>query len=309
MDRTAQIDRDRKVISASIISLALACLTMDGCASGPCHRADETKRALHRNEMALSLTQHQYKPGERFRYFFEDTESIYPYSSSDGVPLASKLVKYQELQIGLTINIENDLSRRLVFDRAAYRDGGPSALNASPLRTLKEIVPRFPAGFSYAYKRDSEAIRTTQKFYAPYLTNQTGAFVYFKSLDIHTFQAMIDTIPSTLQAGQSLQKPTLTIPILGGLFYNAESIMHFQRIEEIDGIPCAYFKVVTMGNRYTYKGAGKEIRNITNYQYSFHVALSGPFQGLLYRGELQETAFDTTDSIIVQRQLSMRLLQ
>lgn len=257
------------------------------------------------------VSQHAYVDGEVLEYLFEDTESTFDTVRVKGFEQPKNLILFQELRIPLKINIfkteSGVLSRRLQFYGASYRSADPKNFNATAPVALEKIIPNFPANFGYVYKNDPAAIGTTAEIYKPYMKNEVGQFVYYKELDVHTIQGVIDNIPSTLKVGEIFQKPGQEIKLPQGVFYNAATTILYSGIETIDNIRCGYFKVITMGNSFPFEAAGKLQILFTSYQYGFYVPLEGALTGLLYRGELQETVTVPGKSII-QRQFSMKLI-
>lgn len=255
-------------------------------------------------QAADTVEQHRYVPGELFHYVFEDTESTFSAKSNGSVLEPERMVDYQELVIPFTIRIEKN--RVLRFAQATYRSAEPDKFNSVKPEPLTHVITKFPAHFSYSYKSDGQAIREViAAAYAPFRASDIGTFVYYKAMDIHTFQSVIDALPSTLSLGQILRKPGMEIPLPDGIFHNGPATIHYAGNQKIDSRRCAYFKVVTMGNDYHLARNGEDI--FTNYQYSFYVPLEGRYQGLLYRGDLQETVVKPP-SYLLQRQLSMRLI-
>lgn len=262
-------------------------------------------------ETKNQVSQHTYVDGEVLEYLFEDTESTFDTVKVIGLEQPKNLILFQELRIPLKIRIfkteSGILSRRLQFYGASYRSAAPKDFNTTVPVPLEKIIPNFPANFGYVYKNDPEAIGITAEIYKPYMKDEVGQFVYFKELDVHTIQGVIDNIPKTLKVGEIIQKPGQEIKLPQGVFHNADTTILYSGIETIDNIRCGYFKVVTMGNSFPFEAAGKLQILFTNYQYGFYVPLEGALTGLLYRGELQETVTVPGRSII-QRQFSMKLI-
>ena len=174
---------------------------------------------------------------------------------------------------------------------------------------MAELVAGFPKDFAYFYASDGAVISKLSQIYSPYIGNEVGGFVYYKAMDIHTFQSVIDGLPPSLEVGQTKLTKASNIDLGGGnRFHNGPSTILFQRIDERDGQKFGFFKVVTMGNVFLPVGGDP---SYTNYQYTFHVALDGPFQGLLIDGDLQETVTTRLSkvdkSVLTQRQLSVRM--
>lgn len=266
--------------------------------------------SAHANEQ---LIQHKYSEGEILKYLFEDTESTFNSTEVPHVGYVPKnQVKYEELEIGFSIKVQRnsagDIFRILTFENATYAGEAPDKFKSSLATPISKLVPSFPANFSYQYSTDAQAVTSVVgKAYSPYMSSPVGLFVYYKALDVHTIQGVIDNIPANMKPGDFIQKSPKDIPIHGGTFHNAEMAIHYQKIENFEGIRCAYFKVTTMGNKYSYENENGKVSDIyTNYQYTFYVPLEGKFQGLLLRGDLQETV-TTPDGSIDQRQFSMKL--
>ena len=263
---------------------------------------------------AETVQQHQYQPGETLSYFFEDTETDFSGEFKDGIFQPTNLYAMQELRIPYDISIvkvdaDGKTERQLKFQDAFYRGGEPAAFSSSSLSHVSDIVPNFPKDFSYNYLSDGGVISKLVQIYGPYLGNEVGQFVYYKAMDIHTIQSVIDSIPSTLQVGQIKQSSAIEIDLGNGdKFHNGPTTILFQRIDVVDGVKMGFFKVVTVGNIFIPK---KRNQSFTNYQYTFHVALEGKYQGLLVDGDLQETIVapnsDTGKPVLIQRQLSVKL--
>lgn len=253
-----------------------------------------------------AVSQHAYRQGEVIGYFFEDTDLIFDASVHDGVLLPGNLKEVHELQIPFSVTVTTDsmggLRRTLRFQGGQYRKGDKVGISTTSLRALSGLIPGFPSDFSYDYGSDSQAIRVAGQAYAPFTKDAIGSFVYYKALDIHTIPSVIENIPGTLEPGGFTEKKAAAIELPNGTFHNAPASMLYQRVEVIDGVRCAWFKVVTMGNDFTMPTETL----YTNYQYTFAVPLEGPKAGLLLRGELQETVL-RPPGIIIQRQLSMTL--
>lgn len=258
-----------------------------------------------------TLAQHHYVDGEKSLYFFEDTETTFDAGLEGGVlqPRALRLI--QELQIPFSIEVKADsegkLRRILRFQGGSYREGEPLTFSTVAFKSLPDVIPGFPPDFSYDYEADAKAIKTAlPQAYGPYLGNRLGQFVYYKALDIHTFQAKIDRLPDTLRPEGLVQTKAMNVDLPDGIFHNAGDMILDERIVMFRGLRCAYFKGVTMGNKYSLKDRrGPKI--YTNYQYTFYVPLEGPKAGLLLRGDMQETVTVPPKSVL-QRQLSMEMV-
>lgn len=268
-------------------------------------------QAQAESKPSVGLSQHRYIQGENLTYIFEDTETTFEAVPQDGVLQPTALQKVQELQISFAIAINakpgGGMRRVLQFQDGFYREGSTTTFSTASLKALAELIPKFPDHFSYEYQSDSQAISITGKAYAPYMANPIGSFVYYKALDVHTIQSVIDNIPNTLKPGELLEKSAKDIKLPAGVFHNASTAILYQRIVPCQAVRCAFFKVVTMGNNFSMPGeTGGTQKLYTNYQYTFYVPLEGPKTGLLLRGELMETV-TVPPKMIIQRQLSMEL--
>lgn len=253
----------------------------------------------------VALIQHRYTPGEHLDYVFEDTEYTFDATASTAGIRPGPIARVQELEIKARIGTpEKGPKREMRFLSASYRDGSPKSMPA--LQPVSSYIPSFPREFAYPYDSDQKAVTEVQRHYKPYLGSEVGNFLYYKALDVHTIQSAIDNIPSTMKPGDYLLRPAAAIPLKDGVFNNAAHSISYQRIDLIDGVRCAFFKVMNAGNSYQAKGNAPIL---TDYQYTFYVPLEGQYQGLLLRGELQETITvqDEKNPVFMVRQLSMQL--
>jgi hypothetical protein len=251
---------------------------------------------------------HAYREGEALEYFFEDTDYRYAARRESGLLRPKALESITDLRLRLRINVvavsSGTARRRLEFRGGRYRSAAPEKINETPFVPLSSAIPSFPPDFGYEYDSDGKIVNQTAAFFAPFLSSEAGAFVYYKTMDIHTFQSIIDNITSDRKPGDVVLKPGRDIPLAMGTFKNAASVSSFDRIETVGGVRCGVFKVATPGNTFQDEKSGDSLG--TDYQLTLYVALEGEYRGLLLRGDLQEAIVRKPDAYIL-RQLSMTL--
>lgn len=255
-----------------------------------------------------AVVQHVYSKGETLKYFFEDTDYLYDAKLEDGFVRATAPHRITSLRVGLKISVVDVSSgtalRRVEFSGGGYRSAVPEKYNQTPFVSLSSAIPGFPPDFGYVYESDAKIVNRTAGFFQPFLSSEAGVFVYYKTMDIHSFQSIIDTLSPDQKPGEIAVRPAKEIPLGFGVFKNASSIRSYDRIETMDGVRCAVFKVATPGNRFQKAKSGDSMR--TDYQLTMFVPLEGEYRGLLLRGDLQETVLEKRDTYIL-RQLSMTL--
>jgi hypothetical protein len=259
------------------------------------------------------IRHHQYKPGETINYFYEDTDTTYSTSTRDGTVQAADSVQIQEIQIPVTIKLQqkNNASVRTltISPEARFRTSSPGALSQTPFQPIGNLIKDFPP-FSYSYDDDTQALDHLQDTFAIMRKNEVGNFMFFKVQDIHQMQESAQKIPEGITPGQTHFSPRQQREGLGGKFVAAPGQLIYQGIEILNGEKAAYFKVISLANVFT----TTSFKTYTNFSFTMHVALAGPHQGLLLFGEGQETAtvFKSNDKIfqpvaVLQRQFSIRL--
>lgn len=255
-----------------------------------------------------AVVQHVYGKGETLRYFFEDTDYLYDAKLEDGLMRAKAPRRISGVRVNLTVSVLDVSSgtarRRVEFSSGAYRSAEAEKYNQTPFVSLSSAIPGFPPDFGYEYDSDAKIVNRTAGFFQPFLSSEAGVFVYYKTMDIHSFQSIIDTISDAQRAGEIAMRPAKDIPLGFGVFKNAASIRSYDRIETVEGIRCAVFKVATLGNEFRKEKSGGSLR--TDYQLTMYVPLEGEYRGLLLRGDLQEYVFEKRGTYIL-RQLSMTL--
>lgn len=252
-----------------------------------------------------AIPRHVYKPSETINYFFEDTDRIYAATMTSIGVRPGSLVQLQEIQVLLRVSVEPSGRKRLEYKDVRYRSAPPDKFNETPLAPISSFIPDFPKDFHYEFETGSAAVRSLQEYFKPWMQSSVGSFLYYKMLDVHTFQPTIDSLPRALSLGQISVSSTTDIPLEHGTFRNRQPATHFQRVEKIDGQQCALLKTVTVGNSYMMSDRTLD----TDYQYTYAVALDGPHAGLLWKGELHETVIGNASGgpFFVDRQLSMKL--
>ena len=254
------------------------------------------------------MVQHVYRKDETLRYFFEDTDYMYTTKSGSVALRPETLRSMTDLKLNLKISVADVSSgtahRRIEFSAGQYRSAAPDNYNQTPSVPLSSAIPGFPADFGYEYDSDGKVVNHTATFFQPYLSSDAGVFVYYKTMDIHTFQSIIDSISGAQKPGDIVIKTGKDIPLAMGIFKNANSVLNYHRVETVDRVRCAVFKVATLGNEFQVKGAGDTLQ--TDYQLTMFVPLEGEYQGLLLRGDLQEYVLQKPDTFVL-RQLSMTL--
>jgi hypothetical protein len=253
---------------------------------------------------------HDYKTGEKISYAFEDVDYEYSAVLNEGFYTVNDFQNAQEIQVRVdeTVVEENGTERKqFTISDAKYRKitNGKDGLSAGELTPVAKLIPGFPETITYTCAlNEGDFLAAILKAYQPYMSNPLGVFLYYKMMDVHTFGPTVANLnPQSLETMKIA--PSKDMELANGKFHNHSPITLFQRIDTINGSPQAYFKIMTMGNYYQTIGNG---RIDTNYQYTFHVSMDGPYKGLLFDGELQEHVFAHNAKAIISRQLSIRRL-
>ena len=264
---------------------------------------------------------HVYRTGESHEYFFEVTEASYSTEQLERLPMIKDLFKIEDLFVRFrlsTVSVDVDEVRQQVdLIETGYREltgeelsGGQSTgavAQAKPHLSLSSMIPDFPESLSYSYT-GGDFIAALNEACGPYLTHPLGIFLHYKLIDVHSFQSVIDDVASGELPGDVVISPSEDIEVEHGVFHNHEPVRLYHRVDLLNGIPHAYFKIQTMGNVFRVPQQSMDMH--TNYQISLHAPLEGDAAGLLSSGEQQELGY--TDKAgepvtAVQRQLSMRL--
>lgn len=260
---------------------------------------------------------HEFKVGEVIRYEFEDSDTSFAAVLRDGTIQAGESTAVQEIRIPVAIELlpnDKSLKRKLTISPLAqYRTGRPEALAGTPFQPLTKLAANIPPSFAYSYKDDADALSNLQKTFDSIRGSETGSFLFFKMQDVHQMQGSTQKIPEGMTPGQTHFSPGHETSGLGGKFISAPEQLLYQGTEVFDGIRSGYFKSISLGHQFSIQ----KIKTYTNFSYSLHVALEGPYKGLLLFGEGQETATvleenekgDYKPAALLQRQFSIRLLK
>ncbi len=259
---------------------------------------------------------HEYRLGESFDYFFEVTEATYSTEQHERLPVIKDLQKIEELAIIYRLSIVSvehpKATKEIELLDTRYREVTQEDFMS---KTAKKTVPHplsslmqgFPETLSYRYTDEDFTEELNQAFSA-YMGNQLGIFLYYKLMDVHSFQSVIDSIPAGEAIGDIVISPSEDIEVEHGMFHNHNPVRLYNRIDFLNGVKHAYFKVQTMGN--VFRVPEQKMEMHTNYQMTFHVPLEGESRGLLSQGEQQESAFVIRSGepvTSIQRQYSLTL--
>lgn len=255
---------------------------------------------------------HQYKAGESWEYFFEDSEGTFLTKSVDGLPRADMPMKFEEMQIRLRITIlgveAGVPKKRVELLEVSFRELKPEQIQTGetvPLVPVQSLIPGFPKPFAYEFAVDEgRIVEELHRYFEPYLENPVGLFLYYKLLDVHTFQGTMDHLPPEAPGHVGIGA-SRDIPLKDGVFHNHAPVRLLQRIDRLGGTRQAFYKVMTLGNHYAPTMLPKPMD--TNYRFTFHVPVEGPNRGIIYDGDLQEEITLRHAPIIIQRQLSITL--
>ena len=265
---------------------------------------------------------HVHRAGESYEYLFEVTEAFYTTEQLERLPMIKELFKIEDLIIRYrlsTLSAEADQVRQKIeLTETGYRElTGPDltrsgteagAGNRAPgYRALTSMIPGFPANLSYEFS-GGDFIQSLNTACSPYLTHPQGIFLHYKLIDVHSFQSVVDDITLDEPPGSVVVRPSEDIPVEHGVFHNHEPVRLYHRIDLLEGVRHAYFKVQTMGNVFRVPQQGMEMH--TNYQITFHVPLEGETAGLVTSGEQQELGYTVQSGepvTAVQRQISLKM--
>ncbi|MDD2715015.1 MAG: hypothetical protein PHW04_03855 [Candidatus Wallbacteria bacterium] len=263
---------------------------------------------------AAQFQQHQYRVGEKFFYAFEDTEYNYQVSVNDKNERSMELSEIQEIRTDLKLSVIREKSgktvRKMEIYNTQYKEGSTENYNQAEYRLLTTLIKNFPKVFSYTYEVEAAKNRVISdfaKFCAPYMNCSVGNFFYFKTLDIHTFESVIERMAGSLEPEKFRKIESSNPKISGGSFFNNSPAVTYNRTETMNGVPCAVFKYSTVGNRYVSEQFGVNL--ITDYGANIYVALEGKLAGMLIFGELHETVTGLNQGkpAYVVRMLTMRM--
>ncbi len=267
-------------------------------------------------QISKGFVPHLYRIGESHEYLFEVTEASYSTEQLERLPMIKDLLKIEELTIRYrlsAISVENqEVRKQIALIDARYRELPNGNLKDSRIempayRPLSSTIPDFPADLSYSYIGEN-FIEALNQACGPYLAHPLGVFLHYKLIDVHSFQSVVDDIGSQESLGDVVISPSEDIEVEHGVFHNHEPVRLYHRVDLLEGVRHAYFKVQTMGNVFRVPQQGMEFH--TNYQMTFHVPLEGEAAGLVSNGEQQELGYTVKAGepvTAVQRQLSLRL--
>ena len=250
--------------------------------------------------------------GESWDYFFEDGEGTFLTEAVDGLPRVKQPVRYQELQVRLrvsVVSVKGDIvEKRVDLLHTKYRELSAEQLGGKadvPLKPISALIPGFPETFSYSYNVDEgKVVEQLQTYFKGYLSSPFGSFLYYKLLDLHTFQGTAEHLPPE-SLGRVSTGESRDIPLQDGVFHNHGPVRLLQRIDMVDGLRQAYYKIMTLGNYYKLSKLDGSMD--TNYRYTFYVPVEGALKGIVSEGELQEEVVLRGKPIVIERQLSLHL--
>lgn len=254
--------------------------------------------------------------GESYEYLFEVTEALYSTEQLERLPMIKELLKIEELIIRYrlsTISVEeHEVQQTIELIDTRYREVPRERITgAEPEPTqfqpLSSMIPDFPEQLSYRFSGE-ESIEPLNQACAPYLSHPLGIFLHYKLIDVHSFQSVVDDIGAHESPGDVVISPSEDIPVEHGVFHNHEPVRLFHRVDVLEGVRHAYFKVQTMGN--VFRVPQQEMEFHTNYQMTFHVPLEGEAAGLVSSGEQQELGYTLQGDApvtAIQRQISLRM--
>lgn len=263
-----------------------------------------------------SVVPHVYRSGESHEYLFEVTEASYSTEQLERLPMIKDLLKIEELYIRYRLSTHSaethEVRKKIELIEAAYRElpaqnSSGSEVEKTVYQPLSSLIPDFPAHLSYSYSGE-DFFEALNQVCAPYLTHPLGIFLHYKLIDVHSFQSVIDDISSQESPEDVVIGPSEDIEVEHGTFHNHKPVRLYHRVDLLEGVPHAYFKVQTMGNVFRVPTQSMDMH--TNYQMTFHVPLEGAAAGLLSSGEQQELGYTVKDGepiTAIQRQISLRL--
>ena len=259
---------------------------------------------------------HVYREGESYEYLFEVTEASYSTEQLERLPMIKELLKIEELIIRYrlsTVSVEeHEVQQTIELIDTRYREVPIERLtssesHATQFQPLSSLIPDFPANLSYRFSGE-DFIESLNQACAPYLTHPLGIFLHYKLIDVHSFQSVVDDIGANESPGHIVISPSEDIAVEHGVFHNHEPVRLYHRVDVLEGVRHAYFKVQTMGNVFRVPQQGMELH--TNYQMTFHVPLEGEAAGLVSSGEQQELGYTVQGDepiTAVQRQISLKM--
>lgn len=262
------------------------------------------------------IVPHVYRVGESYEYLFEVTEASYSTEQLERLPMIKELLKIEELIIRYrlaTISVEeHEVQQTIELMDTRYREVPRERItspNPEPteFQPLSSMIPDFPKNLSYRFSGE-DFIESINQACAPYLAHPLGIFLHYKLIDVHSFQSVVDDIGAHESPGDAVISPSEDIAVEHGVFHNHEPVRLFHRIDLLDGVRHAGFKVQTMGNVFRVPQQGMELH--TNYQMTFHVPLDGEAAGLVSSGEQQELGYTVQGDepiTAIQRQISLTM--
>ncbi|TVQ98720.1 MAG: hypothetical protein EA403_13830 [Spirochaetaceae bacterium] len=262
------------------------------------------------------IVPHVYRTGESYEYLFEVTEASYSTEQLERLPMIKELLKIEELIIRYrlsTVSVEaHEVKQKIELVDTRYREVPSERLigsnpRATEFQPLSSLIPGFPENLAYRFT-GGDFIAALNQACGPYLSHPLGIFLHYKLIDVHSFQSVVDDIGSRESPGDIVISPSEDIAVEHGVFHNHEPVRLYHRVDLLDGVRHAYFKVQTMGNVFRVPQQGMEMH--TNYQMTFHVPLEGEATGLVSSGEQQELGYTVKAGepiTAIQRQISLRL--
>jgi hypothetical protein len=265
------------------------------------------------------VQKHQFRVGETFTYFFENTEASYSTTPGIATTQVTDLISMEEVKAKVRMDIvalKGGITKKITLTEVSYRKQTADDIKSGrtvPFAAATDLIPGFAKDFSYTYlvnQSDGEVESKLGGFFKDHMSNQVGMFLYYKMQDFHAFHGSADGVATKrLEVGQSMLSNAINIPLEHGAFHNAPILTIYSRKDVSDGSVQGYFKSIVMGN--SYDMAAPAPRVDTNYQYSFYVALAGTYAGLPTRGEMNETILttDRTTKAVkaIQRMVSLSI--
>ena len=262
------------------------------------------------------IVPHVYRTGESYEYLFEVTEASYSTEQLERLPMIKDVLKIEELIIRYrlsTVSVEaHKVQQKLELVDTRYREvpierlTGPNP-EPTQFQLLSSMIPDFPKNLSYRFSGE-DFIESINQACASYLAHPLGIFLHYKLIDVHSFQSVVDDIGAHESPGDVVISPSEDIAVEHGVFHNHEPVRLFHRIDLLNGVRHACFKVQTMGNLFRVPHQGMELH--TNYQMTFHVPLEGEAAGLVSSGEQQELGYTVQGDepiTAIQRQISLKM--
>ncbi len=302
--------RALSLIAAVALLSGLAACTSDGAKKGSAASGTASPTtSAPALPTDLRVHQHVYKKGETFTFVYGSTEATYAtVPAHDGkVPRVTDLQKIEEVRATVRFSVVADgaeLKKKIELINPRFRELKPADLGgaAAPVafRPLSDKVAGFPTNISYTYAigQDAQvALRLNDVFKGHF-----DPFVY-KFIDVFTFPASVASVPKDLEPGEGVITAGVDVPLGGVTYHSAKRVILYDRVDELNGIPQAYFKVQTPGNYV------ESIGSDSNVLQTFYVPLSGSTAGLVASGELQEMIFGGSGPSITatMRQVSMTM--